>query len=66
MEGRPDIRTDGYVWNKTWAEARISELHLALEAPGTDTEATNLLRGQIQNVRRLMEDARRAAGMLHG
>lgn len=65
MTGRPSIHTDGYAWVKVWTEERTAELHLSLEAPGTDQETTNLLRGQLQDVRRLFQDARRAAGAIY-
>jgi hypothetical protein len=35
---------------------RIEDLHLRLEAPGLDIDTTNLIRGQIQEVRCSMED----------
>lgn len=55
---------DGYDWVKEWADGRVSELHAALEAPGLSQDNTNLFRGQIQDVRRLLEDSKRAANMV--
>jgi hypothetical protein len=60
------LPNDGYTWNRHWCEERIAELHVLLETPGMDKEATDLLRGQIQNARRLLEDSRKAAGITDG
>ena len=65
MTLRP-LDKSGYDWIREWAEGRIGELHASLETPGMDADSTNLFRGQIQDIRRLLEDSKRAAGMARG
>lgn len=49
-----EYATVKYVTNR--AKMRIEDLHLRLEAPGLDVDTTNLIRGQIQEVRCSIED----------
>lgn len=54
------LEHNGLKWIENWSKKMVDELHLRLEAPGTDFDTTNLIRGQIQGVRRCVEDANRA------